>query len=380
MGTLTICCPCLFGLESVLSGEIKRMGGQNIQTTDGKVTFEGDFSMVIRANIYLRTAERVLIVLGSFPARTFTELFDGTVKLPFEDFIGSMDAFPVKGWSLNSQLHSVPDCQRIIKKAAVDKMKQAYAVGWFPEEGVKYQIRFALMNDEAEIYLDLTGAPLYKRGYRLATQQAPLRETLAASLVKIARYRGQEELIDPFCGSGTIAIEGAMAACHIAPGARRSFEGEAWQFDPADWQGCKEEAMAQEKPGEMMISASDLSADAIVLAQQNAERAGVAGCIRFRRADALGLAYTGRRGVLLTNPPYGHRLLDVEQAREIYDGLGRALQDTPGLKKYIFTADEEFEAFFGHKADKRRKLYNGMLKCQLYMYYKQAMGQGRGRP
>ena len=378
--TYTFCVPCLLGVEGLVADELKFQRFAGVRAENGRVYFEGPMAEGARACVLLRCGERVLLRLAAFHAFTFDDLFEGVKAIPWQDYLQQDSAFPVTGHCVNSQLHSVPDCQRIIKKAAVDKMKQAYAVGWFPEEGVKYQIRFALMNDEAEIYLDLTGAPLYKRGYRLATQQAPLRETLAASLVKIARYRGQEELIDPFCGSGTIAIEGAMAACRIAPGARRSFEGEAWQFDPADWQGCKEEAMAQEKPGEMMISASDLSADAIVLAQQNEERAGVAGCIRFRRADALGLAYTGRRGVLLTNPPYGHRLLDVEQAREIYDGLGRALQDTPGLKKYIFTADEEFEAFFGHKADKRRKLYNGMLKCQLYMYYKQAMGQGRGRP
>lgn len=204
-----------------------------------------------------------------------------------------------------------------------------------------------------------------------------MRETLAASLVKITRYRGREELIDPFCGSGTIAIEAAMACNNIAPGARRGFDGESWQFDGQGlWQGVKEEAIGAERHDKLPITASDIAGDAVVLARENAQRAGVEDCITIRRADAFGLHYTGRRGVLVTNPPYGQRLLDVEQAREIYGGLGRALAHTDGLKKYIITSDEDFELYFGAKADKRRKLYNGMIKCQLYMYYKQALGRG----
>ncbi len=376
--TYTFCVPCLLGVEGLVADELKFKGFQAVRSENGRVYFEGTMEDGARANVLLRCGERVLLRVAAFHAFTFDDLFEGVKAVNWQDYLAADSAFPVAGHCVNSQLHSVPDCQRIIKKAMVERLKESYGVSWFEETGVKYQMRFSLMNDEAEIYLDTTGAPLFKRGYRLATQEAPMRETLAASLVKITRYRGREELMDPFCGSGTIAIEAAMACNNIAPGARRSFEGEAWQFDGQGvWQACREAALAEERHEKLPITASDISADAVALTQQNAQRAGVEDCITIRRADALGLHYTGRRGVLVTNPPYGQRLLDVEQAREIYDGLGRALAHTDELKKYIITSDEDFESYFGAKADKRRKLYNGMIKCQLYMYYKQAV-QRRG--
>lgn len=375
MNTYTFCVPCLLGTEGLTADELRYGGFAGVRAENGRVYFEGPLRQAARANIRLRCGERTLLRLASFQALTFDQLFEGVKALRWQDYLPADAAFPVTGYCVNSRLHSVPDCQRIVKKAVVERLKAAYGIGWFEETGVKYQIRFALLDDKAEIYLDTTGAPLYKRGYRLAAQQAPLRETLAASLVKLARYRGREELIDPFCGSGTIAIEAAMACCHIAPGARRHFEGESWQFEEGFWDQERQEALAEETVEKLPISASDLSAEAVELARQNARRAGVEECIGFRRADALGLPYAGRRGVLICNPPYGLRLLDQNQARRIYDGLGRALQGTDSLKKYILTADEGFEEAFGAKADKRRKLYNGMIKCQLYMYFRQAVSQ-----
>lgn len=374
----TFCVPCLLGVEGLVADELRYQHFEGVRTENGRVYFEGPMSECARANVRLRCGERVLLRLASFPAYTFEDLFQGVKSIPWADYLQQDSIFPVAGYCVGSQLHSVPDCQRIIKKAVVECLKESYALSWFPETGVKYQIRFALLEDQAEIYLDTTGAPLYKRGYRLATQQAPLRETLAASLVKITRYRGREEMIDPFCGSGTLAIEAAMVCCRIAPGARRSFEGESWLFaDNACWEEERQRALGEEVREKLPITASDISGEAVELARENARRAGVEDLITIRRADALGLPYAGRKGVLLTNPPYGQRLSTQEEARALYDGLGRALHQTPGLKKYIITSDPEFETYFGAKADKRRKLYNGMLKCQLFMYYKQAVEEGR---
>lgn len=379
MNIYVFCVPCLLGVEALVADELRYNGFEGVRAENGRVYFEGPLSQGAKANLLLRCGERVLLRLASFQAQTFDQLFEGVKQIHWQDYLDREAIFPVAGYCVNSQLHSVPDCQRIVKKAVVDRLKTAYGLEWFPETGVKYQIRFALMNDRAEIYLDTTGAPLYKRGYRLAAQQAPLRETLAASLVKLARYRGREELIDPFCGSGTLAIEAAMACCQIAPGSQRSFEGEQWQFEDGCWQQQRQWALERQKIEPLPISASDLSGEAVELARQNARRAGVEQCIHFRRADALGLRYAGRRGTLLCNPPYGHRLLDQQQARRLYDGLGRALQGADSLKKYILTADPGFEQAFGARADKRRKLYNGMLKCQLYIYEKGKGEAGRGR-
>ncbi len=364
------CVPCLLGVEGLVADELKFNHFEKVQAENGRVYFEGEMKDAARANIIMRCGERVLLRLASFRATTFDELFEGTKAIPWEAYVQTDSAFPVKGYSIGSQLHSVPNCQKIIKKAAVSRLSQAYGINWFEETGVKYQIQFSLMNDLCEIYLDTTGTPLYKRGYRTAAGEAPLRETLAASLVKIARYRGREEMIDPMCGSGTIAIEAAMAAAKIMPGARRAFDAEAWAFyDTAFWQQLKEEAIAGESYEKLPITASDISAECVQLTMDNAKRAGVADLMTIRRADALGVHYTGRKGVLITNPPYGQRLLDVESAAELADDFGKALADTPDLKKYIISMDEQFEEHFGHKATKRRKLYNGMLKCQLYMYY-----------
>lgn len=369
MENYTFCVPCLLGIEGLIADELKFKGFSSVRAENGRVYFEGTMQDCARANVVMRCGERVLLRVGAFRATTFDELFEGTKAIAWENYLDAKSAFPVKGYSIGSKLFSVSDCQSIIKKATVDHLKGIYNESWFEETGAKYQIQFAIMNDNVEIYIDTTGPALYKRGYRLSATLAPLRETLAAATVKLTRYRGREDFLDPFCGSGTIAIEAAMLANNIQPGARRNFDAENWDFcDKTIWQAARDEAIAGEKHEKLSIIASDISTDAITLAKQNAARAGVEDCITIRRADALSTDYSGFKGILLANPPYGVRLLDIEEAQHIYKRLGGALRDAHGLKKYILTADEKFEQHFGAVASKRRKLYNGMIKCQIYMY------------
>jgi len=361
--------PCLMGVEGLVADELRYNGFAQVQAENGRVLFAGDAADCARANVILRCGERVLLRLGAFHASTFDQLFEGVRAIPWEDHLAVSDAFPVKGYSIGSQLHSVPGCQKIIKKAIVQRMEGHYGVSWFQEDGAKKQVQFSLMNDWVEIYLDTTGAPLYKRGYKLEQNEATLRETLAASMVKIARYRGREPFIDPFCGSGTIAIEAAMAALRIAPGARRNFDAQHWDdtfaraFDQA-----RQQAVDEEKHEKLPIIASDIAPSAVHLTKENARRAGVGDCIEVRVADALALDYES--GVLMCNPPYGVRLMDQDSARALCAALGSRTRNVAGLKKYIISSDEGFEVAYGQQADKKRKLYNGMIKCNLYMYFK----------
>ena len=366
---MTLTVPCLLGLEALVSDELKRLGLANVRAENGRVHCDGGFADIPRLNINLRCGARVLMELGSFPALDFEALFQGVLALPWEDFIPLDGEFPVKGYSLNSALHSVPACQAIVKKAAARRLGNAYGCETLPETGSRYQIQFAIIKDRASLYLDTSGEGLYKRGYRARNMGAPLRETLAAALVTLSRYRGKDPFCDPFCGSGTIPIEAALIAKNRAPGLDRRFAAQKWKsMDPKLWMDAAEEAQDKEFHGHYDIWGGDIDPAAVELALENARRAGVESCVSFRRADALGLPYTGRRGTLICNPPYGRRLLDQNQARRIYDGLGRALQGADSLKKYILTADEDFEECFGAKADKRRKLYNGMIACQLYQF------------
>lgn len=368
-----LCAPCLFGLESVLSGELKRLGFEDISVTDGRVEFTADAEGIARANLNLRTAERVLIVLDSFRAVTFQQLIDGAEKIPFEEYIGKKDAFPVKGWSLNSQLHSVPDCQSIIKKAAVKRLSRKYGVAWLEESGPTVQIQFSINKDIATIMLDTSGIALHKRGYRKVANLAPIRETLAAGILDIARIYPDTQLYDPFCGSGTFLIEAAYKAKNIAPGIYRRFAAEKWDSLPSKiWQTSREEAIEKiRKDIEFTAFGSDISQDSLEIAEANARRAGISGLIRLEKADVKNFTIPDRKSLVVTNPPYGERLMNGEDLTKLYQTMGNVFQPSQQTAYYIISSAEDFEQGFGRKADKKRKLYNGMLKCNLYQYFAQ---------
>jgi len=373
MGTerYNLTAPCHFGLESVLSGELRRLGAENIAVSDGRVNFEGDAEMIARCNLWLRTAERVLLVVGEFHAATFTELFDGTAGLPWEHFIGKNDAFPVKGWALDSALHSIPDCQSIIKKAIVRRLGGVYRVDWFQETGAKLQVQFSIRKNTAVLMLDTSGPGLHKRGYRENANLAPIRETLAAGILDLARIYPDTQLYDPFCGSGTFLIEGALMGCKIAPGIKRRFAAEQWGcLAQSAWQDQRAEAMDSiRKDAAFRAHGSDLDADAVALSLNNAKKAGVASRISVQQGDVANFVPPQGKSLVVCNPPYGERMLEIKQAEELYRLMGRVFVPAPGVSYYIISPHDEFEALFGRPAAKRRKLYNGMLRCQLFMYY-----------
>lgn len=373
MNFLKYISPCHFGLESVLAGELKRMGANNVEAHNGKVTFSGDYSMMARANINLRTAERVLIELASFKATSFEELFQGASKVHLEEYIGSKDAFPVKGWSINSKLHSIPDCQSIVKKALVERMKKHYKIDWFVETGAVHQIQFSILNDEVTIMLDTTGPGLHKRGYRENSNAAPIKETLAAGIIDLARVRNQNVVYDPFCGSGTLIIEAATKALNIPPCLKRKFAAQNYpMFDEKIWSDERARGIDLIKRDANFFGyASDISEDAVELTKSNAKKAGIFSKLLITRKNVQDFEVKSENGIVCCNPPYGERMLELEQAEELYRLMGKVfLQEKMGSTSfYIISPSEKFESLFGRKATKRRKLYNGMLKCQLYMYY-----------
>ena len=365
------CCPTLFGLESIVGDEL-RYGGKldDVRVENGHVCFSGNEETLIWANLWLRCAERVLITVGSFEAHSFEELFDGVYELPWLDYIEKDYAFPVKGYSLSSDLHSIPDCQSIIKKAIVKSLSEAYGVEWFEETGPRCQIQFSIMNNKVTLYLDTSGAGLHKRGYRANANAAPLRETLAAGLIKLSRYHGRGDFLDPFCGSGTIPIEAAMIAQNRAPGMMRGFDAEKWEWIPQElWRQARENALdAVYHDRAYQIFGSDLDESCITLSEENARKAGVDHLISFSQADACALDLRNREGTLICNPPYGERLMDLRSAQQLVRKFGTVASNSP-MKQYIITSDEDFEKFYGVKADKKRKVYNGMLRCNVYMYF-----------
>jgi len=361
--------PCLFGLEGLAGDELRRMDIENVRVENGRVLFSGDISAMAKANICLRTGERVLLTLADFKATTFEELFQGVYHANLEDFIPKDGNFPVKGHCLNSQLMSVPDCQAIIKKAASKRLGEKYGVSWLPETGAKYQLQFSIMNDRVQLYLDTSGSGLHKRGYRAVGNDAPLRETLAAAMVQLTRYRGRDFVWDPFCGSGTIPIEAALIAKNRAPGLNRRFAGEqfAWS-DAALWEQVRQEAKDKEFRGNYRILGSDNDPKCISLSMSNARKAGVADVIEFRDGDATKMSLPAESGIIICNPPYGQRMGEQKDAQRLYAALGRHLKFADGWKKYVITSEPEFEHYFGRRATKKRKLYNGMIKCDYYMY------------
>ena len=367
---------CLFGLEGLLGAEIDALGFHRTETIDGRVYFEGDETAAAKANIWLRTAERVFLVLGSFSAPTFDALFEGTKALPLEEFIGKDDAFPVKGHSVKSQLTSVPDCQKIVKKAASVRLGNVYRTDWMKETGTKYQIEFFILKDVATLMIDLSGTALHKRGYRPESAAAPLRETLAAALVKISRPREDVLFWDPMCGSGTIPTEAALFMTNTAPGLYRGFAGEMYPFiGSKTWSDAREEARSLIRQTGFEAYASDIDGDCVELAQKTVRNAGMDGVVKVFRRNALEITSEGRRGTIVCNPPYGERLLDIKEAEKLYAAMGRHFKTLEPWQIYIITSNESFERLYGRRADAKRKLYNGMIPCTYYQFFKKGRGQ-----
>ena len=365
--------PCLMGLESLIADELKEIGAENVTCENARVFFTGDEHILARANICLRHAERIQIVIGKFKAYSFEDLFQGTKALPWEEWIGKDDEFPIKGgYSRNSKLFSISDCQSIIKKAVVERLKTVYKLPWFSETGARYAIEFAIMNDQVTLTIDTSGTGLHKRGYRLQANDAPIKETLAASLCTLSRLRPYHTLYDPMCGSGTILIEGAMKALNIAPGINRTFAAEKFaRIDKRVW--AEERTRAQDLINfycEFQAFGSDIDGAAIDIAKENARRAGVEKRIEFEVLNLKDWEKRTEKGTVICNPPYGERLLDIKAANELYKLMGEKFKSEKGWAYSIITPNEEFEKYFGKSADKRRKLYNGMIKCQVYMYFK----------
>lgn len=372
MRTFDLLVPCHFGLEAVLKREIYDLGYEITKVEDGRVTFEGDEEAICRANIFLRTAERVMIQVGRFKATTFEELFQGIKNLPWEEYISEDGKFWVKkASSINSKLFSPSDIQSIAKKAMVERMKQNYHKEWFKEDGAAYPVRIFLLKDEVTVALDTSGDSLHKRGYRTMTSKAPLTETLAASLIMLTPWRKDRILVDPFCGSGTFPIEAAMIAANIAPGMNRDFTAEEWTnlIDRKLWYECVKEAEDMiDTTVKVDIQGYDIDGDVIKAARENAKRAGVEHMIHFQQRAVADLSHPKKYGFIITNPPYGERLEDKADLPELYTQIGQAYQRLDSWSMFLITSYTETEKYIGRKADKNRKIYNGMLKTYFYQF------------
>lgn len=364
--------PCHWGMEAVLKREITDLGYEISRVEDGKVTFFGDARAVADANIFLRTADRILWKVGEIRAETFEELFEGTKAIPWERWIPANGKFWVtKATSVKSRLFSAPDIQSIMKKAMVERMKQHYGISWFPEDGASYPVRVTILKDVATICLDTTGVPLHKRGYRKMTVKAPVSETLAAGILLLTPWRRDRILVDPFCGSGTFPIEAAMIGANMAPGMKRSFLAQTWkELVPAScWRQAFEEARDLVQPeGKMDIQGYDIDPLAIKAALENSRAAGTDRWIHFQQRPVSQLAHSGRYGFLVTNPPYGERLEEKEALPGLYRQLGERFVALDGWSLYLLTAYEDAERYIGRKANKNRKIYNGMLRTYLYQF------------
>lgn len=372
MRRYTLIAPCHFGLEAVLKREICDLGYEIAQVSDGRVTFYGDEEAVVRANIFLRTAERILIQVGTFHAETFEELFQGTKNLPWEDYIEKDGKFWVaKAGSVKSKLFSPSDIQSIMKKAMVERLKSCYEISWFPETGNSYPIRVFLHKDEVTVGLDTTGESLHKRGYRKLTAKAPIAENLAAALIMLTPWKGERILVDPFCGSGTFPIEAAMMAANIAPGMNRSFTAEDWGHivSKKNWYDAIDEANdLMDDSVKTDIQAYDLDPQMVKIARENARLAGVDHLIHFQERDVSQLSHSGKYGFIITNPPYGERLSEKAQMGALYKTIGERYCVLDSWSMYLITAYEDAEKAIGKKADKNRKIYNGMMKTYFYQY------------
>ena len=372
MKTFELLVPCHFGLEAVLKKEIYDLGYEISKVEDGRITFLGDAEAICRANIFLRTAERVLIQVGRFKATTFEELFQGIKAIPWEEYVPEDGKFWVKkASSINSKLFSPSDIQSIAKKAMVERMKTKYKKEWFSEDGAHYPVRIFLLKDEVTVAIDTSGDSLHKRGYRTMTSKAPLTETLAAALILLTPWRKERILVDPFCGSGTFPIEAAMIAANIAPGMNREFTAESWTnlIDRKLWYECVQEAEDMiDTSVEVDIQGYDIDGEVIKAARENAKRAGVDHMIHFQQRAVADLRHPKKYGFIITNPPYGERLEEKADLPELYSQIGSAYANLDAWSMFLITSYEDTERYIGRKADKNRKIYNGMLKTYFYQF------------
>lgn len=370
MEQLELIATAAFGLEAVVAREVRALGYEDVTVEDGKVTFRADARAVCRANLWLRSADRVLLKLGAFPATTFEELFQGTKRLNWPDWLPKNANFPVQGKSIRSGLFSVPDCQAIVKKAVVEKMKQRYRVEWFEEDGPRYSIEVALLKDMATLTIDTSGPGLHKRGYRTLTGVAPLKETLAAALVSLSRWRPENLLIDPLCGSGTIPIEAALIGLNLAPGLNREFVAESWSAIPKKfWHEARQEAKDLARPDrEINIRGTDIDEEALNLARHYTRLVGLEGKIHWQRMAVSDLRARQKYGYIICNPPYGQRLEDLPTVERLYQEMGHAFKPLDTWSVYVITAHPGFERLFGRRAERKRKLYNGRIQCNYYQY------------
>lgn len=370
MTPIKLIAPTLFGIESVTANELRRLGYSNVTVEDGRVTFIGDKQAICRSNLWIRSAERILVKIGEFSATTYDELFENTKSLPWDEWIPEDGAFPVKGYSLKSKLYSVPDCQSIIKKAVVEKLKNKYKKSWFDETGPLYQIQFSLMKDKVTLMIDTSGPGLHKRGYREKANIAPLRETLAAAMILLSRWKTDRPLLDPFCGSGTIPIEAALIGANIAPGLDREFVSQSWpQIPKKIWWDARNEAHSLIKKEKLEIRGSDIDKESVKLSKENAYKANVDEYITFENVAVKDIKPFGDYGCIICNPPYGERMGEKHEVEQIYKQMGKAFKQFDTWSKYILTPYEDFQNHFGKIADKNRKLYNGMIKCYYYQYF-----------
>lgn len=371
MSKIQLIATSAFGIEAVVGRELKKLGYEDQMVENGRVTFFGDESAICRSNLWLRTADRVLVKVGEFKAQSFEELFENTKALPWEQWIPEDAEFPVEGKSIDSKLFSVPDCQAIVKKAVVEKLKQKYKRDWFEETGPKFKIEVALLKDMATLTIDTSGAGLHKRGYRKLVSGAPLKETLACAMLLVSRWNPDRVLVDPFCGSGTIPIEAALMGLNIAPGSGREFVAESWPAIPADlWREARTEAQdLAVRDKELRISGSDIDEEVMSLARYHAKQAGVDKHIHLQRMPMSELKSRYKYGFIVCNPPYGERLGQDREVEKLYKEMGRIFGTLDTWSYYVITSHPEFEKLFGRRADKKRKLYNGRLLCNYYQFY-----------
>lgn len=371
MARIELIATAAFGLEAVVAREVQQLGYEEVKVENGKVNFVADEEGICRSNLWLRSADRVLIKVGQFKATSFEELFEGTKALPWTDWLPENANFPVEGKSHDSKLFSVPDCQAIVKKAVVEKMKEKYKQNWFEETGPRYTIEVALLKDIATLTIDTSGAGLHKRGYRKLVGQAPLKETLAAALVSLSRWREDRVLIDPFCGTGTIPIEAAMIGLNIAPGLNREFAASSWPNIPAKtWKLARQEALGKIKNDlDLKIIGTDIDEEALSLARYHAQEAGVEPHIHWQKLPFTETRSHYKYGWVITNPPYGERLGELKEVEGIYKDMRRVFGALDTWSFYVITSHPDFERLFGRTADKKRKLFNGRIQCNFYQFF-----------